>query len=262
MQSVGMAIPLSTLYERLQWVYPLIFDEIVVRCKPPLHEILSQYPKVVHAISHAGSCGWIPPILALLRIAVQEGGQNRKALGIFHRLFYQIKLTRWIMQNIFESKSPPNFAQVIEAFKNGPVNDVALFPEGDNCILGDVYEIRPFRSPKFIELAVATGAPILITVHRGAEEWGRDFYMPSAMLRWLRFIQPSYVRPLIKNPVINLPLRFTRIPKFSLHASLYFPRISYDQLSSRPRERWFQLNEEAQRVKTVMVALLKDMPYV
>lgn len=262
MGQVGVPISPPVLYRRLSWLYPLLFDEIVVRSHPPLKQIFARYPKVVHAISHAGSLGWLPPILALLRLALSEGGKDRKALGIFHRGLYKFAISRWILRVVFQSTEPPTFAKVIEAFRSGPVNDIALFPEGDNCVLGDVYEIRPFRSPKFIELAIAAEAPILVTVHRGAEEWGKDFYIPSWLLRWGRMIEPAYVRPLMKNPVLNLPLRITRIPKFSLHCSLYFPRLSYDQLSSRPRERWFQLHEEAERVKALMVALLKDMPYV
>lgn len=262
MTKVGLPLALPTLYDRVKWIYPLLFDEIVVRSTPPLREVMARHPKLVHAISHAGTFGWIPAILVLLRVALMEGGQDRKALGIFHRGLYRWALSRWVLRMVFQSMEPPTFAQVIQAFKEGPINDVAVFPEGDNCVLGDVYEIRPFRSPKFIELAVAVGAPILVTVHRGSEEWGKDFYIPSWMLRWVRQIEPAFVRPLMKNPVLNLPVRLTRIPKFSLRSMLYFPRLSYDQLSSRPRERWFQLHEEAQRVKMLMEALLNDMPYV
>ncbi|MCX7606551.1 MAG: hypothetical protein N2170_04710 [Bacteroidia bacterium] len=262
MQEVGVALALPELYRRLAWAYPLLFDEIIIRSTPPLREILLRYPKVVHAISHAGTLGWIPAILALLRVALLEGGQERKALGVFHRGLYKVALSRWILRTVFQSTSPPTFARVIEAFQNGPITDVALFPEGDNCILGDVYDIRPFRSPKFIELAVAAQAPILVTVHRGSEEWGKDVYVPSWMLRWVRELQPSYVRPLMKNPILNLPVRLGRIAKFSLRSSLYIPRLSYDQLSSKPRERWFQLQEEAHRIKKLMEALSKEMPYV
>lgn len=262
MSQVGIPLRLPDLYQRVAWVYPLLFDEIIIRSSPPLREVLSRYPKVVHAISHAGTLGWIPAILALLRVSLAEGGSERKALGIFHRGLYRFTVSRWVLRTVFQSTEPPTFARVIEAFRQGPISDIALFPEGDNCVLGDVYEIRPFRSPKFVELALAADAPILITVHRGAEEWGRDFYIPGWMLRWVRMIEPAYVRPLMKNPVLNLPARLTRIPKFSLHSTLYFPRLSYDQLSSRPRERWFQLHAEAERVKSLMIALLKDMPYV
>ncbi|MCX8112487.1 MAG: hypothetical protein N3E49_04735 [Bacteroidia bacterium] len=262
MQQAGIPLALPELYNRIGWLYPLLFDEIIVRSTPPFREIMSRYPKVVHAISHAGTLGWIPAILSLLRVALLEGGHHRKALGIFHRGLYRFTLSRWVLRTVFQSMEPPTFAQVVEVFKNGPINDIAVFPEGDNCILGDVYEIRPFRSPKFVELAIAANAPILVTVHRGAEEWGKDFYIPSWMLRWVRRIEPAYIRPLMKNPILNLPTRLTRIPKFSLRSILYFPRLSYDQLSSRPRERWFQLHGEAERVKALMVALLKDMPYV
>lgn len=262
MAAIGIALPLPILYSRVKWLYPLLFDEIIIRCTPPMRELMQRYPKVVHAISHAGTLGWIPAILALLRVALEEGGERRQALGIFHRGLYRFALSRWLLRTVFQSTEPPTFAKVIEVFRLGPVSDVALFPEGDNCVLGDVYEIRPFRSPKFIELAIAAQAPILVTVHRGAEEWGKDFYIPSWMLRWVRLIEPAYVRPLMKNPVLNLPTRLTRIPKFSLRSALYFPRLSYDQLSSRPRERWFQLNEEAQRVKALMIDLQMEMPYV
>ncbi|MCS6894547.1 MAG: hypothetical protein NZZ60_00140 [Bacteroidia bacterium] len=262
MSQVGLPIHLPTLYARTRWFYPLLFDEIIIRSNPPLRQILQKYPKVVHAISHAGTLGWIPAILALLRGALLEGGKHRTALGIFHRGLYRFGASRWVLRAFFQSTEPPTFAKVIQAFRDGPINDIALFPEGDNCVLGDVYDIRPFRSPKFVELALAVNAPILITVHRGAEEWGKDFYIPSWMLRWVKLIEPAYVRPLMKNPVLNLPIRMTRIPKFSLNSALYFPKLSYDQLSMRPRERWFQLHEEAEKIKAIMKALLKEMPYV
>ncbi|MEN3040437.1 MAG: hypothetical protein ABDH66_02715 [Bacteroidia bacterium] len=262
MSQVGLPLRLPDLYERIFWLYPLIFDEIIARSTPSFRQTLQNNPKIVHVISHAGTLGWIPAILGLLRIALLEGGAQRTALGIFHRGLYRIAVSRWILRTVFQSTEPPTFAKVVQAFREGPISDVALFPEGDNCILGDVYEIRPFRSPKFVELALAANAPILITVHRGAEEWGKDFYIPSWMLKWVKLIEPSYVRPLLKNPVLNLPIRITRIPKFSLNSTLYFPKISYDQLSTRPRERWFQLHEEAERIKAIMKALLQEMPYV
>ncbi|MCS7162804.1 MAG: hypothetical protein NZ958_05710 [Bacteroidia bacterium] len=260
--SVGVALPLSTLYARVRWLYPLIFDDILFRSTPPLKEVLAKYPKIVHAISHAGSLGWIPAILGMLKVALEAGGKQRRALGVFHRSLYRFGPTRWILKTIFESHEPPHFSKVIEAFKETEVSDIAIFPEGDNCVLGDVYEIRPFRSPKFVELAIAANAPILVTVHRGSEEWGKDFYVPSWLWPLVARWQPSYVRPLMKNPVLNLPLRITRIHRLSLHSTLYFPRISYDELSNRPRERWFQLNREAQNIKRLMEALLKDMPHV
>jgi len=262
MNTVGVALPLPTLYQRVRWAYPLLFEEIVFKSEPPLRTLLPKYPKIVHAISHAGSLGWIPAILALLKIALIEGGHHRKALGVFHRGLYKVALSRWILRAVFQSTEPPTFAKVIAAFREGPITDVALFPEGDNCVIGDVYEIRPFRSPKFIELALAARAPILVTVHRGSEEWGKDFYIPSWMLKWVARWQPSYVRPLMKNPILNLPTRLTRIPKFSLRSALYFPRLAYEELSSQPRQRWFQLQSEAQQVKRLMEALLQEMPYV
>ncbi|MCS7188256.1 MAG: hypothetical protein RMJ66_00140 [Bacteroidia bacterium] len=262
MSKAGIAVPLPILYQRVKWIYPFLFDEIVVRSTPPLREVMNRYPKVLHVVSHAGTLGWIPAILGLLWAAILEGGKERRAMGLFHRGLYRFGLSRWILRTVFQSYEPPTFAKVIQAFQKEPVNDIALFPEGDNCILGDVYEIRPFRSPKFIELAIAVEAPILVTVHRGSEEWGKDFYIPSWMLRWIAKWQPTYIRPLMKNPILNLPIRIGRIPKFSMRCSLYFPKLSYDQLSSRPRERWFQLHSEAQRVKRLMEALLQDMPYV
>jgi len=40
------------------------------------------------------------------------------------------------------------------------------------------------------------------------------------------------------------------------------PRLSYEELSQKPRERWFQLQSEAQRIRVLMQELLKDMPYL
>lgn len=262
MAQAGVALRLSDLYAKVRWVYPLLFDEIIYRSEPPLREVMNKYPKVVHAISHAGTLGWIPAVLGLLRVAIEAGEERRKAFGVFHRGLYRFWASRLLLRYLFESREPPTFAKVIEAFRDQPVNDIALFPEGDNCIVGDVYEIRPFRSPKFIELALAARAPVLITVHRGAEEWGRDFYIPSSLFWLIRRIQPACLYSLYKNPVLNLPTRMTRIPKFSMRSLLYMPRLSYEDLSSKPRERWFQLQSEAQHIRTLMQDLLKDMPYL
>jgi hypothetical protein len=258
----GIAIQLSELYAKVRWIYPLLFDEIIYKSEPPLKEVMNKYPKVVHAISHAGTLGWIPVVLGLLRVAIEAGGHKRRAFGVFHRGLYRFWVSRMLLRYLFESEEPPTFAKVIEAFRDQPVNDIAILPEGDNCIVGDVYEIRPFRSPKFVELALATNAPILITVHRGAEEWGRDFYIPSYLFPLIKRFQPAYLYPLYKNPVLNLPTRITHIPKFSMRSLLYMPRLSYEDLSSKPRERWFQLQSEAQRVRTLMQDLLQDMPYL
>jgi len=258
----GIAIQLSDLYAKVRWIYPLLFDEIIYKSEPPLKEVMNKYPKVVHAISHAGTLGWIPVVLGLLRVAVEVGGEKRRAFGVFHRGLYRFWVSRMLLRYLFESQEPPTFAKMIAAFRDQPVNDIAILPEGDNCIVGDVYEIRPFRSPKFVELALATNAPILITVHRGAEEWGRDFYIPSYLFPLIKRFQPAYLYPLYKNPVLNLPTRITHIPKFSMRSLLYMPRLSYEDLSSKPRERWFQLQSEAQRVRTLMQDLLQDMPYL
>ncbi len=262
MAKEGVALSLSDLYGRIRWIYPLLFDEIIHRSEPPMKDIIQRYPKVLHVFSHAGTLGWIPAILGLLRVALQAGAAKRKAFGVFHRGLHRYGLSRWILRYVFESQEPPTFAKVITAFREQPVNDMALFPEGDNCILGDVYEIRPFRSPKFVELALAAEAPILITVHRGSEEWGRDFYIPAWLFPLVKRFQPGYLYPLFKNPVLNLPTHMSRIPKFSMRSVLYVPRLAYQDLSEKPRERWFQLQGEAQRVRTLMQALLKDMPYL
>ncbi|MCS6789815.1 MAG: hypothetical protein NZ580_02375 [Bacteroidia bacterium] len=262
MSSAGVSISVHALHQRLRWVYPILFDQVVTRSTPPLREIFTRYPKVVHAFSHAGSLGWVPAVIGMLQAAVAEGAHSRTVLGVFHRGLYKIALSRWLLRWIFDSREPPSFAKVLQTFKEEKVSDTVVFPEGDNCIIGDVYEIRPFRSPKFIELALIAEAPILITVHRGSEEWGKDFYVPSWMLSWVKQWQPSYVRPLMKNPVLNLPLRFHRIPRFALRSALYFPRISYEELSAKPRERWFQLQTEAQRIKKIMEALLTEIPHV
>ncbi len=258
----GVALQLFDLYAKIRWIYPVLFDEIIYKGEPSLREVLGKYPKVVHVISHAGTLGWIPAVLGLLRVAVEAGGAQRRAFGVFHRGLYRFWASRLLLRYLFESEEPPTFAKVIAAFRDQPVNDIALFPEGDNCIIGDVYEIRPFRSPKFVELALAAQAPILITVHRGAEEWGSDIYIPSYLFPVIRRFQPAYLYSLYKNPVLNLPLRITHIPKFSMRSLLYMPRLSYEELSSKPRERWFQLQSEAQRIRLLMQDLLKDMPYL
>lgn len=259
--AVPVPLPVQSLYEKIWWLYPLIFDEIVVKSNPPLSQIF-QKPKLLHALNHAGTLGWIPSILALLKLVIDHEQKNRYALGIFHRILYKTFLTRKLLEYLFQSTEPPRFAAYIQAFRRPEVTDVAVFPEGDNCIIGDVHTIRPFRSPKFIELALAARCPIVVVVHRGAESWGRDIYASSLVLELIRRIQPSMYKPLLKSPLLNLPLRIHKIPIFSMHISLYTPRTTYEELSSNPRTRWFQLSAEAEKVKTFMKELQNTMPYV
>ncbi|MGQ9863948.1 MAG: hypothetical protein ACUVRD_05660 [Bacteroidia bacterium] len=254
-------LPIQNLYKKVWWLYPLIFDEIIVKSHPPLSEIF-QKPKLLHALSHAGTLGWIPSILALLKLAIDHGQKNRCALGIFHRILYKTLLTRKILEYFFQSTQPPRFAAYLQAFRRPEITDVAVFPEGDNCIIGDVHTIRPFRSPKFVELALAAQCPITIIVHRGAETWGQDIYASSLVLEIIRRLQPSMYRPLLKTPLLNLPLRVHKIPIFSMHIGLYIPHIGYEELSSNARTRWFQLSAEAEKIKTFMKELQNQMPYV
>ncbi len=242
----GVAIQLSELYAKVRWVYPLLFDEIIYKSEPPLKEVMQKYPKVVHVISHAGTLGWIPSVLGLLRVAIEAGAAKRRAFGVFHRGLYRFWVSRMLLRYLFESYEPPTFAKVIKAFQEHPVNDMALFPEGDNCIVGDVFEIPAVSPRRSLSSWPGPQTRRSSSPFTAAPKSGdRTLYSPLRFFPSSSAFSRLSLWPLLKNPVLNLPTRLTHIPKFSMR-SLFVRAATLIRGAEpkAPRIRWFQLQSE------------------
>src|SRR5205085_5756721 len=103
--------------------------------------------------------------------------------------------------------------------------DMVVFPEGAMTFFGDVRKVQPFRSPRFLEVAIRAQAPILLAVHRGTEEWNTLLPIPKEVTPYIRMISSFFGKRMDEEQFLNLPINLKRVAKFSMVTKLYVPEL-------------------------------------
>ena len=246
---------LSDYNEFLTAVLKSVTENVEFRCSPPLSEIIKN-PRLVVILNHATPLSWIPAIGLLTSEFVKAGGGDRKPLGIADKWLFSNPLTRPLAQYLTQCDRHLNFEELIEKFHSEDHADLALMPEGANTFFGDNFQIQKFRSPKFIEIAVRSEAPLLIVVHKGTENWSLPLQLP---VEWAQYVLPFsqfFGQRLQNAEPINIPLIPHKIPRFAMACELYRPDLKIADLNQDPVARMVQLGEEAEKIRAVMNRLL------
>jgi len=220
----------------------------------PLEQILRQ-PRLLVALNHATALSWIPAIALLAPAAAKNGGGDRIPMGVVDKFFYNNPVTKPIAEYVTQSPHPLDFEALLSHFHGGERRDLVIFPEGARTFFGDLNQIQPFRSPRFVELAIRAQAPVLLAVHRGSESWNLDLPLPREWGALLMPFSKFFGRGLLEAGALNLPLLLKKMPNFRMKLRLYSPALYESDLSANPTERRGQLEAEADTIR----ALMQDM---
>lgn len=247
----------------LRQVRRLIAETIFFKCEPSLDELFSEHPRLIVALSHGTPLGWLPSAAVLGLEALSSGGHHRIPLGVMDDFFFHLPMVREIARWITQAEKPLSYRDLADRFRGEEEVDLVLFPEGSNCFFGLPDEIQEFRSPRFIELSVETGVPILIGVHRGSENWSATLPVPESLINKVSFL-PEAVASFLesrlrKTGLFTLPLIPRPMERFEMRCELYRPRLALGDLSLDPAQRRQQLLSECEAVRGRMQELRKEI---
>lgn len=220
---------------------------------------LMKEPRLMVVLNHGTPLSWVPPICLLTEEACAAGGDDRISRGIIDRFFYSNPITQPIAEYVTQSKHPQSFEELLEQFRSVERTDLVVFPEGAMTFFGDVHEIQPFRSPRFIEIAVRAGAPLLVAVHRGTEDWNLRLPLPLELVQTVSMFSKFFGSRLRQDAQINLPVRLRKVPVFRMRVQRYDPELRAEALSADPAERRAQLQAEADRLRARMQEMFDSL---
>jgi hypothetical protein len=233
-------------------------EEFHFECDPKLEDVLRN-PRMITVISHAAPLSWIPVIGFLGREFINHGGGDRVPTGVTDRWFYSNRITQKIAAFITQSETALSFEELVEKFQRQEKQDLFLMPEGANAFFGNVDEIRDFRSVRFIELAIRTGSPLFLVVHKGSENWSKSIPVPAVIGSLLTPFTKFFGQKLVQEQSINMFLPPRKMKKYSMKCSLYLPQLYESDLAGNEIERHSQLEAEAARVKELMSEMLHQL---
>jgi hypothetical protein len=245
---------MRTLQEYLPWmdaILKTVADKYEIQSEIPMADILRN-PRLLLIVNHSTPLSWIPAMSLLATEFGKNGGADRTPLGVADKWFYSNPLTAGIAEYITQSPTPQKFEDLLEKFKNSEITDIVIFPEGAHTFFGDPSDISEFRSVKFIEIAIRSGAPILLAVHKGSENWSIPLQLPKEWGALLAPYSKFFSAGLLLGKVFNFPLPTQKIPNFKMRLKLYVPALYESDLSADPASLSSQLEQESENVRQIM----------
>ncbi|TDT44356.1 hypothetical protein DES49_0458 [Halospina denitrificans] len=205
-----------------------------------LPAILEKHPKLLVIMNHGPMLGPAPALAALVRVMAHNGGGQRVPFGVAWRGFYQVPGLSQLASRFTQASGDLGVDEVVERLTSGPFNDCGLMPEGELCNAGNGVDVQPFRSHRFVEVAVRAGIPILLLAHTGTERLGQPVHVPSAAGALVGRLPEHMRRAISQSGVVSVPwLIGGRIPRLGLSCELLEPELGFEELTSK---------ESAQRV--------------
>jgi len=261
--SAFSAKPLSFFEPYLTRVMMLITQKTRFRSRPGLAEILTEHPRLVVVFNHSTPLSWLPAIALLTAHTCARGGGARRPMGVMDRFFYSVPGLRAIAHQFTQSDRPLGFEELIAKFRSMEGTDIVIFPEGSNCFFGDPADVQPFRSPRFVELAVRSNTPILLCAHRGSEKWAHTVHVDPALTSAVDLL-PSLIsnflgKRLRETGVLAIPTIPTPVDHFEMLCELYEPTLKEADLDSDHEKARAQIAEEAARVHAKLESMLAEI---
>lgn len=255
--------PLAFFNPLLSPLMRVIAKQTRFRARPGLTELLEQNPRLVVVFNHASPLSWLPAISLLTAHVCAKGGAERKPMGVMDRFFYSVPGLRAVAHQLTQSDHPMGFEELVAKFRTSQGSDIVIFPEGSNCFFGDPFEVQPFRSPRFVELAVRTSTPILLCAHRGSEVWAQAVAVPGELHSLLDFL-PAVVRHFLSDRIketglLTIPKIPSRLEHFEMLCELYVPILKESELSSNKEVASEQIRVEANLVHTKLQKMLAEI---
>lgn len=233
-------------------------QEFEFEANEPLEQVMKT-PRMVVVLNHSTPISWIPPICLLTEKACAAGGGDRLSRGVPDKFLYTNPITRPLAEYISQSSTPQSFEELLEQFLSQERTDLVIFPEGAMTFFGDINQIQPFRSPRFIEIAIRAGAPIFLCVHRGTEEWNMRLPLPLELVRTVSVFSKFFGEKLQQDSQINLPLNLGKVRRLRMRTKLYVPKLYASDLAGEALERRQQIAAEAEDLRAVMQEMFDDL---
>ena len=260
---INKLMPLRTMasfYPLANNLSELLFKKMAFCSHPPLHEILKREPKLLWISTHGPTLGAIALIAAIRKIGPENGAKDRIMLIVAERTLYDNPLGKQLAIYLSQMRQPMSLEEITTCMKNSPANDLLIAPEGGNSLFGDGVAVQPFRSPKFVEIAVRNNMPMVLYAHRGAEIWGKRRLYKK---RWCKFYNILFSQHLHKKFKENgwiFHITFPRrVPLFRIFLKLYFPELKAEALSEDEDLKMMQLWQEADKVKDQMQKMVESL---
>ncbi len=227
-----------------------------------LDSVLADHPRLIVVFNHSSPLSWVPaPCLLTAQLAARGGGA-RTPIAVMDRFFYSVPGLRKVAQFITQSEVPLRFEDLVERYQTLGTADLVVFPEGSNCFFGDPNVLQPFRSDRFVEIAMRTRTPLLLCVHRGSEEWGKNIPMNEDIAATISELPlPTFARKFLGDRIksgFTVPLLPKPMAQFSMYAKVYSPRFS--EADENQSVEWRSLvSSEALRVHEEMRSMLNHL---
>lgn len=234
-------------------------EEVVIDDDTNLKELVSNQPKLICVSNHGPVLAPLLYSLGMAKILCDVGAGDRKPVAVTHRLFYRVPGLKQVASYITQVPKPVNFNQFVELFQSEGYNDLCVMPEGDHCNYGNGADIMPFRSPRFVEIALRCRVPILIFVNKGAEAWGRGVKLPTVLVeKTMRYLPESIADPLDYAHMVNLPKIPRKVPQLRVSAQLFqLPDIDFEALSESEKKQ--EVVSLAGQVRRRMLTMTESM---
>ncbi|CAA0104704.1 Uncharacterised protein [BD1-7 clade bacterium] len=249
-------------YARLgQVIKPLFYDRLtILPNEKSIRTILEKHPKLVWTVSHGP--GFAPAFIntALQEVLLKNGGAERRQLMIAWKHFYKIPLLKQLIQHFSQLEQPLHGDEIIQKFSSENYNDFIVYPEGENSIYGDGTKIEEFVSPRFLEVAIAAEAPVLIAAHYGSQKSASKITLSEKQVRWIKKLSPKAIQKLAKPGDVYLPgFQYSKTPEFKVIFKLYKPKLTLTSLPAEPADRQRALAKEAEKIRKIMQGLLNEI---
>lgn len=259
MAQAAEPVRLKQMYKNLRPMLARIVSRISFDSDVELYRIINENPKLLHVMSHGPMLGPWPAAAYLAKKAVDNGGGERIPFAQFHRFFFDVPLMKSMIERTFNSWRPFSVEEIIDQFQSGNFTDFMVLPEGDNCNFGNLNYTRPFRSHRYIEIAIRAQAPLLITVHRGTEDWAISARLDDFTMRSLSLLLPALHSRLEDSRILNIQSIPIQIPYLRVKSSLYRPELTADDLAEDPLKRRSQIRHESLKVQEKMNQMLSEL---
>lgn len=241
----------------------ILARETKFESQPGLDRILAENPKLVVVFNHSSPLSWLPAACLLTSHVCARGGGHRKPFAVMDRFFYSVPLLQNLAKLISQSERPLRFQEIVEAVQQLETGDLVVFPEGSNCFFGPSEQLQPFRSNRFIEIAVEARVPILICVHRGSEHWAKTVRVAPRYSLWLQNLLGRTVvgrffdGRLERSGQVTIPMLPLPIEQFVMRAELHQP--SSWLLPEAGPARSMRIESEARQVFEKMTEMLSTL---
>lgn len=220
----------------------------VVEEKPSLRRVLREHPQLMVILNHGPMLGPVPVLLAVADQILRAGGEARRPFGIAWRGFYRIPVYRRLTQWMTQVGAAVSVDEAVDMLLEHHFTDCCIMPEGELCNVGNGVDVQPFLSPRFVEIAVRAGVPVLLVAHHGSEQLARSVPVDPALVGLFRWLPGHLFSALQRSRTLSVPwLLQPRVAHLRLSFELCELELTAQDLAAPDAES--RIDAEARRLR-------------